>query len=47
MLAIEKFRKKYILVNNVFTTGLTTNACAKVLKNAGIGSIELITLGHG
>ena len=41
------FREKYILVNDVFTTGLPANACAKVLKNSGIRSIELITLGHG
>ena len=26
------FKKKYILVNDVFTTGSTANACAKVLK---------------
>ena len=41
------FKKKYILVDGVFTTGSTANACAKVLKKAGIRSIELITLGHG
>ena len=41
------FKKKYILVDDVFTTGSTANACAKVLKKAGIRSIELITLGHG
>ena len=41
------FEKKYILGDDVFTTGSTANACAKVLKKAGIQRIELITLGHG
>jgi ComF family protein len=41
------FDKKYILVDDVFTTGSTANACAKVLKKAGIPTIELITFGHG
>ena len=41
------FEKKYILVDDVFTTSSTANACAKVLKKAGIQTIELITLGHG
>ena len=41
------FEKKYILIDDVFTTGSTANACAKVLKKAGIQTIELITLGHG
>ena len=41
------FDKKYILVDDIFTTGSTANACAKVLKKAGIHNIELITLGHG
>ena len=41
------FKKKYILFDDAFTTGSTAYACAKVLKKAGIRSIELITLGHG
>lgn len=42
-----EFDKKYILIDDVFATGATANACAKTLSQAGVSSIELITLGHG
>jgi len=37
----------YILVDDVFTTGSTLNACAEVLRKAGAKRIKVATLGHG
>lgn len=37
----------YTLVDDVFTTGATLNACAAVLKKNGARKIQVITLGHG
>lgn len=38
---------QYILVDDVFTTGATLNACASVLRESGARKIKVITLGHG
>jgi ComF family protein len=37
----------YVIVDDVFTTGATLNACATVLRTAGAQKIKTFTLGHG
>lgn len=37
----------YILVDDVFTTGSTLNSCARVLRNAGCLTLDVVTFGHG
>lgn len=39
--------RQYILIDDVFTTGSTLNACAAVLRKAGAQQIKVATLGHG
>lgn len=38
---------RYILVDDVFTTGSTLNACAQVLRDAGALSVGVAVLSHG
>ena len=38
---------RYILVDDVFTTGSTLNACAGALRRAGCLNLDVVTFGHG
>lgn len=39
--------QRYVLIDDVFTTGSTLNACAAVLRRAGCLRVDVLTLGHG
>jgi len=39
--------QRYILVDDVFTTGSTLNSCATVLRRGGALSLDVVTFGHG
>ena len=39
--------QRYILVDDVFTTGSTLNSCATVLRHGGALSLDVVTFGHG
>ena len=39
--------ERIILIDDVFTTGATTSACAKVLKSAGAGDVCVWTVARG
>lgn len=45
--AVLDSQSDYILVDDVFTTGSTLNACAEVLKGAGAQRVRVFTLAHG
>jgi len=38
---------RYVIVDDVFTTGATLNSCAKVLRRAGARHIDVVAFGHG
>jgi ComF family protein len=39
--------ERYVLIDDVFTTGSTLNACALVLRRAGGVNLDVVTFGHG
>lgn len=45
--AVINGKSRYIIIDDVFTTGATLNACAAVLKKNGANNINILTLGHG
>jgi ComF family protein len=40
-------RQRYVLVDDVFTTGSTLNSCATALRRGGALSLDVATFGHG
>lgn len=38
---------RYLLVDDVFTTGSTLNSCAAVLRRDGAINLDVVTFGHG
>lgn len=40
-------RHRYLLVDDVFTTGSTLNSCAAVLRRGGALRLDVVTFGHG
>jgi competence protein ComFC len=39
--------QRYVLVDDVFTTGSTLNSCATVLRRGGALTLDIVTFGHG
>jgi ComF family protein len=45
--AVPNQNIRYIIIDDVFTTGATLNACAKILRQTGVQDLDVASLGHG
>jgi ComF family protein len=45
--AVINPQTRYLIVDDVFTTGSTLNACAAVLRRARALNVDVLTFGHG
>lgn len=45
--AVIKPGHRYLLLDDIFTTGATLNTCAHVLRRAGCINLDIVTLAHG
>ncbi len=39
--------QRYVVVDDVFTTGATLNSCCKTMRQAGATKLDIFALGHG
>ena len=40
-------RQRYVLIDDVFTSGSTLNSCATALRHAGCLNLDVVTFAHG
>lgn len=40
-------KSRHVIVDDVFTTGSTLNACAAALRKSGVKEVDVLTIGHG
>lgn len=38
------YKKRILLIDDIFTTGSTVNECSKVLKQNGVKSVDVLTI---
>jgi ComF family protein len=45
--AVMDVRRRYVIIDDVITTGATLEACSRVLRKAGAIRVDVAALGHG